>query len=47
MLVAYTLRKTVDEIEHLTPYELAEWLAFFELRDKRLKEAERKQRTRR
>lgn len=36
MLVAYELNKTVDEIEHLTVLELTEWLAFFQLRQKRI-----------
>ena len=30
MLVAYELRKTVDEIAHLTVSELTDWLAFFQ-----------------
>ena len=38
MVVAYELKKTVDEIEHLTPDELGNWLAFFKLRQKRMDE---------
>jgi hypothetical protein len=35
-MVAYELHKTIDEIAHLTPEELATWLAFFKIREKRL-----------
>lgn len=43
MLVAYELGKTVDEIAHLTVSELIEWLAFFQLRQKRMdKEIEKR-----
>lgn len=34
MLVAYELGKTTNEIEHLSVYQLTEWLAFFQLRQK-------------
>ena len=39
MVVAYELGKTLDEIAHLTPLEIAQWLAFFNLREKRIKTA--------
>lgn len=44
MLVAFELGKTVDEIEHLSGQELVDWLGFFKLRDKRMREAEKKAR---
>lgn len=39
MLVAYELGKTVDEVSHLTSDDIADWLAFFILREKKLEEA--------
>lgn len=36
MTVAYELRKTLDEVKEMQPNELADWLAFFKLREKRL-----------
>lgn len=38
MLVAYELRKTVDELDHLSGQELVDWLGFFKLRAKRMDE---------
>lgn len=46
MTVAYELGKTVDEVAHLTPQEIADWLAYFILREKRIDEQLKKARKR-
>jgi hypothetical protein len=39
MLVAHELGKTLDEVKHLTPTDVAEWIAFLNLLEKRREEA--------
>lgn len=44
MVVAYELGKTVDEIAHLSPEDIAYWLAFFKVREKRIEQAIKRRR---
>lgn len=42
MAVAHELHKTIDEVSFMSPGELAEWIAYFQLREERMEEASRK-----